>query len=267
VALVLAVQCWRLAAVWIEGLYATADLVANGNMAEPSVIVLPPLDVKKAADIPSWKPWNVPTTGLTPEKVVAYHQSTLVNQIAADCDKQLAFEGTNAEDAEGTNAEDLDAKGADAEASVTKEKHNYQPWQWEVFVGLQRSMPDRSVAYVVAYAKQVMPTIFPHANLKKKTAEKWKKKVLALEATREREQQLALQAAPPEELTTAQKSEKRTRNHDSISVADKQEDFQKQIGKGSNRRILPSSVLIGLASLLWVVHNPAYQWILRLRCL
>ena len=57
-----------LAAVWIEGLYATADLVANGNMAEPSLIVLPPLDPKKAADIPSWKPWNVPTTGLTPQK-------------------------------------------------------------------------------------------------------------------------------------------------------------------------------------------------------
>ena len=90
-----------LAAVWIEGLYATADLVANGNMAEPSVIVLPPLDVKKAADIPSWKPWNVPTTGLTPEKVVAYHQS-LANQTAqtaAECDKQLARQGADAEGA------------------------------------------------------------------------------------------------------------------------------------------------------------------------
>ena len=116
-------------------------------------------------------------------------------------------------------------------------------------------MPDRSVAYIVAYAKQVMSTIFPHANLKKKTAEKWKKKVLALEATREAEEQLALQAAPPEELTDAQKYEKRTRNHDAILVADKQEDFQKQIGKGSNRRILPSSILIGLASLLWVVSQ------------
>jgi hypothetical protein len=139
--------------------------------------------VKKAADIPSWKPWNVPTAGLTPEKVVACHQSTLMNQIAAECDKQLALEGTNAEDAEGTIAED--AEGANAEAGVTKEKHNYQPWQWEVFVGLQRSMPDRSVAYAVAYAKQVMPNIFPHANLTKKTAEKWKKNVLALEAIRE----------------------------------------------------------------------------------
>ena len=40
-----------------------------------------------------------------------------------------------------------------------------------------------------------------------------------------------------------------------ILVADKQEDFHKQIGKGSNRRILPSSILIGLASLLWVVSQ------------
>ena len=50
--------------------------------------------------------------------------------------------------------------------------------------------------------------------------------MLKLEECREAGE-LALQAAaPPEELTAAQKHLKRTRNHDAIAVADKQQDFQ-----------------------------------------
>ena len=76
--------------------------------------------------------------------------------------------------------------------------------------------------------------------------------VLKLEASRKEQEQLALEA---EELTEAEKHVKRIRNHDAIPVADKQGDFQKQIGKGCNRRILPASLLIGLASMLWVISQ------------
>ena len=78
------------------------------------------------------------------------------------------------------------------------------------------------------------------------------KMVLKLEASRKEQEQLALEA---EELTEAEKHVKRIRNHDAIPVADKQGDFHKQIGKGSNRRILPASLLISLASMLWVISQ------------
>ena len=107
---------------------------------------------------------------------------------------------------------------------------------------------------VCAVAKEIMPTIF-RPNLLRKTSGKWKKKVEKLEEleTAEREKEAA---APPQvPLTAAQKDKKRRRNHDAIAVADKQEDFQQQIGTGSNRRILPASLLVGLASLLWVISQ------------
>ena len=46
----------KVAGVWVAGLYSTAERVAAGDMAEPSVIILPPTDAKKASDLPSWKP-------------------------------------------------------------------------------------------------------------------------------------------------------------------------------------------------------------------
>ena len=70
--------------IWVEGVYATAERVAAGTMAEPSVIVLPPSDPKKAADIPSWKPYQVATLRITPIKVVEFFQSQPVPQ-THDC--------------------------------------------------------------------------------------------------------------------------------------------------------------------------------------
>lgn len=119
----------KVADVWLVGVYATAKLVAAGQMDEPSAIVLPPDDAKKAADIPSWKPYQVAINGLTPEKVVEFFRFKRSRLTAGERDKQLASEPSDDDD-----AEDPDQK------RVKKEKHHYLPWQWEIFVALQRSM-------------------------------------------------------------------------------------------------------------------------------
>ena len=69
-----------------------------------------------------------------------------------------------------------------------------------------------------------MPTVL-FSNLFRKTASSWNKKVEKIEQA-EKEEQLRIEAAPPEaELTAAEKDEKRRRNHDVIAVADRQQDF------------------------------------------
>ena len=239
-----------------------AQKVAAGDIREPSSVIVPPADPKKAAHIDSWKPYRVPTVGFTPEKVAEFYQTQQPGQTAIERANEL--DGASAE------AEGSDVEGADAEGSQKDKQPWYKEWQWRTFVNLQRSMPGawlmilRSSAEVCmvgvscdkvcAVAKEIMPTIF-RPNLFRKTASKWKKKVELVEE-REKEEREEEAAAPPEALlTAAEKDKKRRRNHDAIPVADKQQDFQQQIGKDTNRRILPASLLVGLASLLWVISQ------------
>jgi hypothetical protein len=111
------------------GLYATAKRVAADGMDELAT-VLPPTDEKKVADIGSWKPWQVPTTGMNVQTVIEFCASQISTQTAAERDADPA-DPADPEDAQ--------------DPASTKEKHGYKPWQWEVFVSLQRSMPGKCI--------------------------------------------------------------------------------------------------------------------------
>ena len=62
------------ATIWVAGLHDLAEQVGNGTIStEPSGIILPPVDPKKAGNIISWKRWRIPTAKLTPARVVDFY--------------------------------------------------------------------------------------------------------------------------------------------------------------------------------------------------
>ena len=63
-----------MATIWVAGLHDLAEQVGNGTIStEPSGIILPPVDPKKAGNIISWKRWRIPTAKLTPARVVDFY--------------------------------------------------------------------------------------------------------------------------------------------------------------------------------------------------
>lgn len=126
----------KLADKWIVGLYLLAQKVAAGDIREPSSVIVPPADPKKAAHIDSWKPYRVPTVGFTPEKVAEFYQTQQSGQTAIELAEEL--DGASAE-AEGSDGDD--AEGADTAGTKKDKQPWYKEWQWRTFVNLQRSMP------------------------------------------------------------------------------------------------------------------------------
>ena len=49
----------KVAVIWVVGLYDLAEQVAKGKILEPSRIILPPANAKKAANLISWKHWRM----------------------------------------------------------------------------------------------------------------------------------------------------------------------------------------------------------------
>ena len=106
---------------WIVGLYLLAQKVAAGDIPEPSSVIVPPTEPKKAAHIDCWKPYRVPTVGFTPEKVVEFYQTQQPGQTAIERAQEL--------DEASAEAEGSDVEGADAEGSQKDKQPWYKEWQ------------------------------------------------------------------------------------------------------------------------------------------
>ena len=110
----------KVADVWVAGLYSLAEKVSKGEITEPSSVIVPPTGDR--VDVNVWKPWRVPTTGLTVAKVIEYCARSHLH-LLAPAKEQLALESAPPE--EQLALETAPPEDRTDAASTTKNK---QPW-------------------------------------------------------------------------------------------------------------------------------------------